>query len=33
MSERLGQALHEGGVTEPPSRVEWFEPAAHRSPR
>jgi hypothetical protein len=25
MSERLGQALQEGGITGPPSRVEWSE--------
>jgi hypothetical protein len=24
MNERLGRALQEGGVTEPPSRVEWL---------
>lgn len=30
MSERLGPALHAGGVDAPPSRVEWLELAAHR---
>jgi hypothetical protein len=29
---RLGRALQEGGVTEPPSRVEWLELAAYNSP-
>ena len=32
MSDRLGRALQEGGVTGPPSRVEWLELAAYRSP-
>ena len=32
MNERLGQALGEGGVTEPPARVEWLELAAYTSP-
>jgi hypothetical protein len=31
MSERLGQALAEGGVGGPPSRVEWIDLAAHRN--
>ncbi|MGV1047763.1 MAG: hypothetical protein ACOYD4_04455 [Solirubrobacterales bacterium] len=31
MSERLGQALREGGVEGPPSRVEWLELAAHHN--
>jgi len=31
MNGRLGQALHEGGVTEPPTRVEWLGLAAHHS--
>lgn len=25
MSERLGRALREGGVTAPPSRMEWLD--------
>jgi hypothetical protein len=29
MSERLGKALQEGGITEPPARVEWLEDFAH----
>jgi hypothetical protein len=29
MQERLGQALQEGGVTAPPSRVAWIDLAAH----
>lgn len=32
MSERLGRALSEGGVTAPPSRVEWLTLAAHVAP-
>jgi hypothetical protein len=32
MNERLGRALQEGGVTNPPSRVEWLELAAYNSP-
>jgi hypothetical protein len=32
MNERLGRALQEGGITEPPGRVEWLELAAYRSP-
>lgn len=32
MSERLGQALQEGGVTGPPSRAEWLDLAAVHSP-
>jgi hypothetical protein len=28
MQERLGQALQQGGVTAPPSRIEWVELAA-----
>ena len=27
MQERLGKALQESGVTEPPSRMEWLEVA------
>ena len=34
MEERLGAALAEGGVTEPPSSVTWIELVAHqRAPR
>jgi hypothetical protein len=29
MESRLGQALREGGITEPPARVEWLDLAAH----
>jgi hypothetical protein len=32
MEGRLGRALQEGGVTAPPTRVEWLELAAHVSP-
>jgi hypothetical protein len=32
MNERLGQALQEGGITEPPARVQWLELAAYDSP-
>ncbi len=32
MNERLGRALQEGGITGPPTRVEWLELAAHHSP-
>jgi hypothetical protein len=32
MTERLGRALQEGGVTEPPTRVQWLELAAYNSP-
>jgi hypothetical protein len=32
MDERLGRALQEGGVTEPPTRVEWLDLAAYNSP-
>jgi hypothetical protein len=31
MTEKLGRALQEGGVTGPPSRAEWLDLAAHRS--
>jgi hypothetical protein len=31
MSERLGRALEEGGVTGAPSRVEWIQLIAHHS--
>jgi len=30
MHERLGAALQEGGVTAPPTRVEWLDLAASR---
>jgi hypothetical protein len=30
MESRLGRALQEGGITGPPSRVEWLDLAAHR---
>lgn len=32
MSERLGRALQEGGITDPPTRVEWLDLAAYHSP-
>jgi hypothetical protein len=32
MSGRLGKALQDGGITGPPSRVEWLDLAAHNSP-
>lgn len=32
MNERLGQALKEGGVNDPPSRAEWLDLAAHHTP-
>lgn len=32
MNERLGRALQEGGITSPPTRVEWLELAAYNSP-
>jgi hypothetical protein len=31
MDGRLGRALQEGGVSAPPTRVEWLELAAYRS--
>jgi hypothetical protein len=31
MDERLGRALEEGGLEGPPSRVEWFDTAAHHT--
>jgi hypothetical protein len=31
MSERLGQALKEGGVEGAPARIEWLDLAAHRN--
>jgi hypothetical protein len=32
MTERLGPALHEGGVTSPPTRMEWLELKGHVTP-
>jgi hypothetical protein len=32
MNERLGSALQKGGVSEPPTRVEWLESSSHSSP-
>ncbi len=32
MNERLAGALEEGGVSEPPSRVQWLGLAAYHSP-
>jgi len=32
MHERLGRALQEGGISDPPSRVEWLELAAYHIP-
>jgi hypothetical protein len=32
MNERLGAALQEGGITDPPSRAEWLDLAAHHTP-
>jgi hypothetical protein len=32
MNGRLGQALQEGGIDAPPTRVEWLDLAAHHSP-
>ena len=29
MERRLGRALQEGGITEPPTRVEWLDLAAY----
>jgi hypothetical protein len=31
MNDRLGRALAEGGISGPPSRVEWLELAAHHT--
>jgi hypothetical protein len=31
MNERLEPALQEGGVTDPPTRMEWLELAAYHS--
>ena len=32
MSERLGPALQQHGVTDPPARAEWLDLAAHHHP-
>ena len=32
MNERLGPALQEGGISDPPSRAEWLDLASHHSP-
>lgn len=32
MQDRLGRALQEGGVSGPPSRVEWLGLAAYHTP-
>jgi hypothetical protein len=32
MNGRLGRALEEGGISEPPTRVEWLDLAAHHNP-
>lgn len=32
MHGRLGRALQEGGISDPPARVEWLELAAHHAP-
>jgi hypothetical protein len=32
MDGALGKALQEGGITEPPSRVEWLELAGYSTP-
>ncbi len=32
MEERLGRALQEGGVKDPPTRAEWRELAATAAP-
>jgi len=31
MNGRLGRALQDGGVTGPPTRIEWLDLAAHRT--
>ena len=31
MEDRLGRALQEGGISAPPSRIEWIDLAAHRT--
>ena len=32
INERLGRAPQEGGITDPPTRVEWLELAAFHGP-
>jgi hypothetical protein len=32
MNERLARALKEGGISDPPTRVEWLQLAAYHSP-
>lgn len=32
MTERLGQALQEGGINSPPTRMEWLELAGYSTP-
>jgi hypothetical protein len=32
MNGALGRALQEGGINEPPTRVEWLDLAAYNSP-
>ncbi len=32
MNDRLGHALAAGGISGPPSRVEWLDLAAHHTP-
>ncbi|MBS1887918.1 MAG: hypothetical protein JSU06_12095 [Actinobacteria bacterium] len=32
MSDRLGPALKDGGVTDPPNRMEWIDLAAYHTP-
>jgi hypothetical protein len=33
MKSRLGPALHQAGVTNPPKRAEWSKPRSHHSPK
>jgi hypothetical protein len=33
MRDRLGRALQAGGISGPPTRVEWLDLAAHHRPR
>ncbi len=32
MNERLGPALQQGGITDPPSRADWVDLHAHHTP-
>jgi hypothetical protein len=32
LNDRLGPALQQGGVTDPPTRAEWLDLAAYSSP-